>query len=71
MLSPIRDGRVLYPKISLNLNRKDGKTDENDSSNVRRTLSMLPSTLQGPTYEKEEKKRRAPREDLSTLTAEE
>ena len=30
MLSPIRDGRALYPKISLNLNRKDGKTDEND-----------------------------------------
>jgi hypothetical protein len=30
MLSPIRDGRVLYPKISLNLNRKDGKTDEFD-----------------------------------------
>lgn len=30
MLPPIRDGRVLYPKITLNLNRKDGKTDEND-----------------------------------------
>jgi hypothetical protein len=30
MLPPIRDGRVLYPKISLNLNREDGKTDEND-----------------------------------------
>ena len=31
MLSPIRDDRVLYPKITLNLNRKDGKTDEYDS----------------------------------------
>jgi len=30
MLSPIRDGRVRYPKITMNLNRKDGKTDEYD-----------------------------------------
>lgn len=30
IIPPIREGRVLYPKITLNLNRKDGKAEEND-----------------------------------------
>lgn len=30
LLPPIRDGIVMYPKVTLNLNRKDNKTDDND-----------------------------------------
>lgn len=30
MIPPIRDGIVMYPKVTLNLNRRDGKFDEND-----------------------------------------
>jgi hypothetical protein len=30
MIPPIRDGIVMYPKVTLNLNRRDGKLDEND-----------------------------------------
>jgi hypothetical protein len=30
IIPPIREGRVMYPKLTLNLNRKDGKADEND-----------------------------------------
>lgn len=30
IIPPIREGRVLYPKLTLNLNRKDGKAEEND-----------------------------------------
>lgn len=30
MIPPIREGVVMYPKVTLNLNRRDGKLDEND-----------------------------------------
>lgn len=30
IIPPVQDGRVRYPKITLNLNRKDGKVDEYD-----------------------------------------
>ena len=30
IIPPIQEGRVRYPKLTLNLNRKDGKADEND-----------------------------------------
>ncbi len=31
MIPPVRDGTVLYPKLTLNLNRQDGKLDEYDT----------------------------------------
>jgi hypothetical protein len=34
IIPPIREGRVLYPKLSLNLNRKDEKAEENDPKDV-------------------------------------
>ncbi len=30
MIPPIREGIVMYPKVTLNLNRRDGKIDESD-----------------------------------------
>lgn len=30
MIPPIREGIVMYPKVTLNLNRRDGKLDDND-----------------------------------------
>ena len=37
IIPPIREGRVLYPKITLNLNRKDGKAEENDAKDAAYT----------------------------------
>ena len=37
IIPPIREGRVLYPKLSLNLNRKDEKAEENDPKDVAYT----------------------------------
>lgn len=37
IIPPIRDGRVMYPKLTLNLNRKDGKADENDPKDAAYT----------------------------------
>lgn len=37
LIPPIREGRVLYPKITLNLNRKDQKPEENDPKDVEYT----------------------------------
>jgi hypothetical protein len=37
IIPPIREGRVLYPKLTINLNRKDGKAEENDPKDVEYT----------------------------------
>lgn len=34
IIPPIREGRVMYPKITLNLNRKDEKPEDNDPKDV-------------------------------------
>lgn len=34
IIPPIREGRILYPKLTINLNRKDGKAEENDPKDV-------------------------------------
>lgn len=38
IIPPIREGRVLYPKITLNLNRKDGRAEENDPKDAAYTV---------------------------------
>lgn len=38
IIPPIREGRVLYPKITINLNRKDGKAEEYDPKDAEYTV---------------------------------